>query len=341
MKRKLLFGLGIGIAVLAALLISVVGLNNCAPESNDALNKASLPSSEWNPVLGGGISHEVFLNTSIPHIPEKLMVYKTINIDNPREAIKEYAKKFGFTGEINEGDTAISIPSPDEHAGVTLSKISGSATYLNETLVFSSHRSLDLPENIPPDEQAIQIATRFLQEKDRYPPGINLSGISYEMKTGFDSKGEQVSRRESVDVWFDRTLNGLNVEGTIVTVTIVGQPGEVAEYYGRWRNYEPYKELPLKSPEQALAELRKVGVSSYLHAPGNVSIDQLYLAYQTKTGLEHEDYLEPVYMFKGHADSGRVEESIPALKEVPVELITSALFFRNKTATIFSHIDGV
>jgi len=38
---------------------------------------------------------------------------------------------------------------------------------------------------------------------------------------------------------------------------------------------------------------------------------------------EREDYLEPVYMFKGHADSGYVEERVPALKEVPAELIRS------------------
>jgi len=261
----------------------------------------------------------------MPSVPEKLMVYKTMNIDNPREAIREYAKKFGFTGEINEGDTRISIASDDVTSWVSLSKISGSAEFHNETLA-TIDRPLDLPENLPSDEEAIRIATSFLKEKDRYPPGINFSGINYEMKNGFISKGKPVSRRESVIVWFDRTLNGLNVEGTIITVTIVGQPGEVSEYYGRWRNYKPYKELPLKTPEQALEELRKTGVSAGLHSPGNVSIDQVYLAYHTKTGLEHEDYLEPVYMFKGHADSGYVEERVPALKEVPAELIQSSYF---------------
>lgn len=322
MKKNLLIGLGTGVVVVSIILIFVMGLNGGIPNTNAEVNNKSLQHPERSQVMGGVTSYEISLNTTMPSVPEKLMVYKTINLNNPREAITEYAKKFGFTGEINEGDTAISIGSTDQTAGVTLSKISGTAEYYNETLA-TIDRPLDLPENLPTEEQAIHIATRFLQDKDRYPPGINLSGINYKIHTGPDSKGEQVSRREFIIVWFDRTLNGLNVEGTIITVTIVGQPGEVSEYYGRWRNYEPYKELPLKSPAQALAELRKVGVSAGLRSPGNVSIDQVYLAYHTKTGLEHEDYLEPVYMFKGHADSGYVEEWIPALKEVPTELISS------------------
>jgi hypothetical protein len=323
MKKNLLIGLGIGIVVVSVILIFLMVLNGGIPNANVAADKTALQSSERSQVMGGQTSYEISLNTSMPHVPEKLLVYKTINLDNPREAITEYAKKFGFTGKINEGDNYISIPSAEGGSSVTLSKISGSAEFHNETLA-TIDRPLDLPENLPTDEQAIRIATGFLKEKDRYPPGINLSGINYQMHTGPDSKGKLVSRRESVIVWFDRTLNGLNVEGTIITVTIVGQPGEVSEYYGRWRNYEPYKELPLKSPEQALDELRKTGVSAGVRSPGNVSIDQVYLAYHTKTGLEHEDYLEPVYMFKGHADSGHIEEWVPALKEVPVELITSS-----------------
>lgn len=322
MKKNLLIGLGTGIVVVSIMLIFAMGLNVGIPNTNATVNNALKQSSERSQVMGGQTSHEISLNTSMQSVPEKLMVFKTINLDNPREAIREYAKKFGFTGEINEGDTAISIGSKDDLAGVTLSKISGSAEYYNETLA-TIDRPLDLPENLPTKEQAIRIATGFLQEKDRYPPGINFSGINYKMNTGPDSTGKQVSRREVIYVWFDRTLNGLNVEGTIITVAIVGQPGEVSEYYGRWRNYEPYKELPLKTPEQALAELKKVGVSAGIRSPGNVSIDKVYLAYHTKTGLEHEDYLEPVYMFKGHADSGYVEEWVPALKEVPAELVSS------------------
>jgi hypothetical protein len=62
--------------------------------------------------------------------------------------------------------------------------------------------------------------------------------------------------------------------------------------------------------------------------PDTISINSVTLAYATKAGAYKEDYLEPVWVFTGEAIVNgsaveQVSKSIPALQEVPAELISS------------------
>ena len=322
MKKFMLVALAISILAVSIIIIVPglsdswlnIGAGKIAPSS-------SVHQSDFGEIMGGTISHEIILNMTLPNVPENVMVYRTLKPDVSREAITAFGKKFGITGRINDGDRMITIESSDSPRSVTFSKVSGSAEFHNETGE-TINEPLVTPENLPTEKQAVLIAKKFLQEKDLYPVGMAASEIKYKIKTGTDSKGNEVSRQEMIYVMYNRSLNGLNVEGTIINVGIVGKSGNVVNYYARWRNYEPYKELPLKSPEQALSELKVNGVNAGVQSPGNVIIDEMYLAYYTKPGTQHEDYLEPVYVFKGHSDAGKVNEMIPALKEVPTELIS-------------------
>ncbi|MDD1689813.1 MAG: hypothetical protein LUQ66_04045 [Methanoregula sp.] len=316
MKKNVIIGLVLVIVAISAIFLLVSGLNgnNLNINANAARDPVSTLSSERSGMVG--ISHEIQLNTSLPDFPEKLMVYKTLKPDTSRDAIIAFAKKFGLTGEINEGDTAISIGTDDE--GATISKISGSKEFSNQTRL-TTDDGIDMPDNLPSDDQAIKIATTFLQDRDLYPTGMILGGAHHQKSISVDDQGRDSTHFEMIYVWFDRTLNGLDVEGSQTEVGIGGH-GDVINYFANWRNYEPYKKLALKSPEQALIELKGQGVGSGMREPGNVVIEKVYLAYYTKVALETENYLEPVYVFKGHSDGGKVDEMIPALKEVPAEL---------------------
>jgi hypothetical protein len=315
MKKTVLIGLVIVIVAVATIFIIVPGLSGSILKT--PADTVTVPgSSQVSERSGmGGISHEIRLNTSMPSVPGKLLVYKTLKPDTSREAITAFAKKFGITGIIIEGEKYISIGTNDDTQVAIISKISGSAEFHNDNRL-TTDDGIDMPENLPTDAQAMQIATRFLQDRDLYPAGIVLGGTHHQKAISSNTPGNESVHFEMIYIWFDRTLNGYNVEGSQTEVGVGGH-GDIIDYFANWREYEPYKELTLKTPEQALMELKTQGVSSGMYEPGNVVIEQVYLAYYTKAALEPEYYLEPVYVFKGHSDSGKVNEMIPALKEVP------------------------
>ena len=56
------------------------------------------------------------------------------------------------------------------------------------------------------------------------------------------------------------------------------------EYFSNWRQYEPYREIPIKTSDSAFENLMTKGVSVGMNPnESEVSIDNVYLTYETKS----------------------------------------------------------
>ena len=293
------------------------------------LHYASIPGAETGKSLtlsddggdiAGSLSHQIDMKSPMPTSPGTILVYKTNPPIVNKETTLALAKKFNVTGTMR-GDQV--VQSDDLVYGVEISKISGKMRYSNAK---RPNDAMDAPGMLPSDEEAVRIATQFLKEKDLLPNGAELGRAKRGYTVFIDNNGNEIPRNGEVTVGFGRKLNNLDVKGAGVSVTLGGN-GDIIEYSADWRNYTPYKEYPIKSPETAFGELKKKGMKTGIEKPGPVSIDSVYLAYTSKAPAFKEEYLEPVWIFKGQTmtkDSKvkPVTEYIPALKETPKEFIS-------------------
>jgi hypothetical protein len=320
---SLLIGIGIVVIILSSGHSSIIPSGEMSPMKQPTLSSEDHPDQ----VLGG-LSHTIVLEKNLPDKIERVMVYKVVPPHFTRQDIISLGKKFNvnYPNQIKEGDEGFSIGADDGSAYVLLTN-NGWIEYTNRTRAHTVN-SLDIPGNLPSDDEAVKIATKFLKDRDLLPEGTTFRKTTHGKILGSAKNGTDIVFWEDVQVWFGRNLSGNPVEGTQLMLAIGGR-GDPIEFFTNWRNYEPYKELPVKTPDLAFEELKTKGIAvGVMDKPDQVSINKMYLAYHTKAGAETEDYLEPVWVFRGNVivdgkSAMPVEEYIPALTDESVKSISS------------------
>jgi hypothetical protein len=320
-----------GIAIIVSIVIIVTFLlignpSNSTPSVK--IEKTGSSSIEGDSSsLAGQVSHTVVLNGLSPQPVEKILVYKVVHPQYTRQDIISLGEKFNMSAsdKIKESPTGFGIMKEDHSLHVYLTN-SGSTEFSNTNRA-QTVNPLDIPGNLPSDEEAEKIATKFLRERGLLPDGAVFIGTEHGKMTIHPRDGNEIVTWEDVQVWYGRELNGLKVKGTKISID-VGGGGDIIDFYSNWREYEPYKELPVKSPDTAFEELKIKGVPVGMNTPDSVSIDDVYLAYRSKPGAQTEEYLEPVWVFKGDvmvADKSvkQVEAYIPALTDDAVKSLSS------------------
>lgn len=312
----------IGLCLAALVVIIALAFLNpfgYSPDDTDD-EKNGFPQNSGD--IAGSLSYSIELKSSMPESPEKILVYKTIPPIVNTEAALALAKKFNVTGKM-VGEQG--VQSTDLRYSVWISKKSGLMEYTDAR---RPNKEFDTPDMLPSDETAIMIATQFLKEKDLLPIEAGPGKASYEYVKTRDISGKEILNYGRVIVGFNRKMNNLEVRGAGVSVTLGGN-GDIIGYSSDWRTYTPDKEYPIKSPETAFAELKKNGIKTSLKKPSQVTINNVYLAYASKAPAFEEEYLEPVWVFKGEKtmEDGQnrpVTEYIPALTDEAAKTLSSS-----------------
>ncbi|RQV96575.1 hypothetical protein EH221_04725, partial [bacterium] len=327
MKKEHVIGLCF-IAVIVGVSIMAVLLLPPSPDqkTTSIISLSNLSASTSGEVVGGVSSHKIVLDAAITKGPDQVTVYKTQPTVVTKADAIEFAKKFNITyyNDPKEGDAVISVSSKDMRYNVMLYK-NGGKRYSDYHRI-DTPNGIDIPENLPSDEDAVKIATEFLKARDLLPDGAVFSKSIHDKTYKLNrSGGEPTVVRENIELGYSRKIDGMRIEGTQFMVG-VGANGDVISYFVNWKEYEPIGEYPVKSGETAFTELKQNGVNvgSGPEKPDKISIDQAYMAYYTKALAYPEDYLEPVWVFKGTASvNGKtitpVTEYIPALTDDAVK----------------------
>jgi hypothetical protein len=325
MKKRIIIGIIsiIGIIVASSLLIWTNNGTMSAVATKVQLTPT--PEVQSDQVLGR-LSHTIVLEKTLSEKTEKIMVYKTVPVQYTRQNSLSFAQKFNISplGTIKETDAGSSVASEDGTIYAILAN-SGFVEYHNSNRAHSIN-PIDVPGNLPSDDDAVKIATRFLKDRDLLPEGAEYINTSHGKIFGTAENGTDIVLWEDVQVWYGHKLNGKTVEGTQLMLAI-GADGIPIEFFTNWRDYQPYNELSVKTPEQSFEELKVKGVPVGMNTQEKISITDLYLAYHTKAGADREEYLEPVWVFKGNVlVDGKAVDSvqayIPALTEDAVKSIS-------------------
>jgi hypothetical protein len=319
--------------IVAGILVSLVILAGCITDPIMSGNQSGPQESNneqtsATPVTTAHVlSHTIVLEKPLPKKVDTIMVYKTIPVHYTRQDIVAFAQKFNLsnTTKIKEVAEGSSIASSDGNIQAILHN-SGFAEYHDSSRMHMIYSPESLKTQ-PCDNGTEKNATKFLKDHALLPEGAEFRGVSRDKTISSRGNGTELVFWGNPNVWYGRTLNNYPVEGTQLMLSI-DPDGVPADFFTNWRYYKAYKELPVKSPEEAFEELKKTSFRVGMDLADNVSITDVYLAYHTKAGAETEYYLEPVWVFKGTAQNrGYIYESardyVSALTEVPRELLTS------------------
>jgi hypothetical protein len=319
----------LGLVLVAGLILGVALLFPPAGSNPiSSVNESSIPEPVVSSnVLGcHGLSYNITLQKNFPENKDRIMIYKVMPHQHTREDVIAFGQKFNVTSlnKLKVTEEGASMSSDDGKTDVLMMN-TGWQEYHNST-GSSEENSPDVLRNLPSDEEAVKITTKFLKDRDLLPADAEVKRISHSQAHYLNINAVV---RETIDVGYGHKINGIPVVGTKFRVEICAH-GDPYSYISNWRNYEPYREMPLKTVETAFEELKRKGVPVGIEKPNTVSINDTYLAYRTKPGAQTEVYLEPVWMFDGEVIANNtsempVSEYVPALTDESVRALNLEL----------------
>ena len=329
MKKEHVIGLCLIVliaGIVGVALLSIHSLDTTRTNTNNESHSGQTKGITGE-LAGSPLSYKIIVNAPKLAVPGKITVYKTQTPAVTKADAITLAKKFNITNinDPKEGDSVISVSSKDMRYRVMLYKTGGGTFWDSERS--DTPNGIDVPENLPSDDKAIEIATTFLKERNLLPDGAIVGGVTHG-KAYTTSNGKTWVSWEDILVYYNRELNGMKVEGTQFEVEVGGH-GDIIRFFSNWKDYEAIGEYSIKSRESSIDTLKQNGIAigTGPDKPDTVSINEIYLAYDTTAVAYKEDYLKPVWVFKGEAlKNGSavmpVKEFVPALTDDSVRSLS-------------------
>jgi hypothetical protein len=300
MKMKVI---GISAIVLALLgMISAIGIPMLVGEihtSDDPfLDDRSDLIGDMKSTSNADLTYTV--SAPFPSMPEKVVLYKSVKPEITAELVSSVAEKMGLKGTVRESYDQMFVT--DEPYSLEVNMESGRVALIDIPR-WMNPNDKDLPSNLPSDEKAIEIATRYLEETRLMPPDATLCGVDHPQIVKQNENGEFISIAfEDIQISYCRSIEGQPVAGSKLTVE-VGGGGDILNVYKLWRDYVPQEEVPIIKPQEALEELKNVGMSADV-SQQTADITKIEFGYYEASAMEETAHLIPVYIFEGETSDG-------------------------------------
>ena len=234
------------------------------------------------------------LETQLPKVPEKLVIYKTKEPKVTKEDFLRIAEKFSLKGSLVETNNRFILK--NESMELEIMKASGRMTYGD---ISEMYGDLTKTPNLPDEKMAVDIAYNWLKNFGLAPEDAKFSKVVRDWV--------EVARKDGVrrvdiitQVIFKREIGRFPVEGMGSKLKVyIGDGGKVVGVYKCWREIEPYQEVKLRSPDEALQMLKNKGIHGVLTPVSqNLTVKRVYLAYFAQPPSVKQKYFLPVYVFE-------------------------------------------
>jgi hypothetical protein len=304
------------ISLYIGLVVLGLALTGCGlpAEVEPVQNDETEPLEDYTinfPGLGGTSGDVTFeLATTIFPVENTLMVYQVKKQEITPDLVIEIGRRFGFQGDAGFIDRETKIAMLDEQED----EVRQLSVWVNsgaiEYAIVSPDKLFQPSPDLPSQEEAKLIALQFLTEADLLPDDVITESI--EVVSGGSVSGVKKTEDGTVEVleespshWlvrFPRQIDGLSVanSGGNTLAVRIGDQGEVINVFKLWREVDPYGEVELVSPQQAYQELISDAGKRYVPFDcDRVIIEQVNLTYWTEAIDQQQEYVVPVYEFKG------------------------------------------
>jgi hypothetical protein len=151
------------------------------------------------------------INTTMPEVPKTIIVYQPVYNTMTNEKVEQLARALHLPGEVTETPGTYRILSDDFYFFVY--KESGH-TYFTNNKRGAAARTIDSPEHLPSDAEAIRIVQDFLQSINRTPSDIAGVRTMHEGGVDITETGNHKVAWDEIVVYFQRQIGGIPVKGS-------------------------------------------------------------------------------------------------------------------------------
>ena len=198
-----------------------VGIAYTTKQSNTEIQSLS-----FNNVKGFRTTSFV-LNTTLPEVPKRLMVYECAEPNVTLEYVSQLAKQFGMNGQPKKevfGEFVLT----DGKYHLEVNTKSGRLAYTDASRWMVGN-NIDKPSNLPSDKEAVKLARNYLSEKGLMPVDAVLRDVTHPRVVAMDKEGNIIGVGfEDVKVSFTRKINGFPAVGAGSKLDVeIGGNGEI------------------------------------------------------------------------------------------------------------------
>jgi len=256
------------------------------------------------------------LNGKLPEFPDRTKVYKISPGKIDFLSLEKAKEKVSVLGFKNKESFVAENTYQWIDAGYMLRRIS--YNILSSDFVFSSSFLTDpIVEsgiNLPPQNEAIAIAKRFLESQSSFPHDIDETKTKtalFSIKNYTLIPADKIQEAKIIRVdFFQKDIDGLPIYypspmlSTINALIAGGQNAsqvvEASFFYQDISNDSAT--YPIKSSSQAFEELKreKASVISYSGKTTDIPVKNVFLAYYLNQ--KDQQYLMPIIVFEGNDD---------------------------------------
>lgn len=156
-----------------------------------------------------------------------------------------------------------------------------------------------IPENLPSDAEAVQIATEYVKEQNLFEGDLGEPAVAHSY-TGDELTGDKQDL--DVTVVFYPSIEGNDVYGLYRIMIVVGDNGMIQKVFKQASPVKSAEDVPLKNKEQVIAEVMEDPMSFSTTANGisqGVINDCELSYYMDGYTVEGNNYVYPVYILTG------------------------------------------
>ncbi|MDD5401925.1 MAG: hypothetical protein PHU52_01470 [Dehalococcoidales bacterium] len=294
----------IALIMLSTCLV-ILGASGCSSRAN-ATDIPYVFDGVTNPGISNAPPVDIELNTTLPELPDKLPVYKVVkpNVDDVFAA--DMAESLGFNVEPE--------PLNGEEREVYTYKQDGKTLEINldGSIAFYGEDDLPKPENLPSEQECIDIAKDWLNRYKLYPSGdVSVETSTYAEVEEWDTSTGQILHTHIAGILVKFKVDvgqyGLYSGGASIAI---GDNGEILKVTVDAPILEEYTSASMNSAEEAF-NLLSAYLSSPVAAPAqareclanmrafsSLELNQISISYQYTASKE---YALPILVFKGKA----------------------------------------
>jgi len=163
---------------------------------------------------------------------------------------------------------------------------------------------MKIQDNIPTEDEAIQIAESFIMDNGGLPKDAYLERVEQGYMEKRNYKTDELIEKRPMEtrVNYERKINGYDVIGPGDSIAIsIGEDGKILGYMWTWRTLEEAGEIEILSSEEAITKLEngqlmEIPISPYANP---LTIEEASIAYYSEVMGEYQQYYTPVWIFSG------------------------------------------
>jgi len=274
--------------------------------------KETSPVPSLIPPSEGDYGTTFVLNTTFPRVSDSYLAYKTITPEVTKDYVEDIGNTLGLSGNAElymKDEIRLVDDTGSARKQVTIYGDSGAIHYYKEYPA-----SVESQPILPSEADAKRIASEYLLSRDLFPEDAEFKNVGVSQTYAIGRAGSDepiVSYNVTLAVRFSRSFNGIPVYGHDELAVIIGDNSEVLELVKNWRDVEPYKNVTIKTPEQAYEDLI---AGKSVQPPVEMTLDQvaineMSIGYWMEPRIYKQEFVLPVYAFRGTAiDSEGREE---------------------------------